>query len=262
MRSLDSSRAQVARIYDHLLGGAYNFAVDRDAGERLKRHFPLFSQICLANRAFLMHAVRSCAERGVHQLLDLGCGIPGAFPLHEIAQGVHPLARTVYVDHEPLAVAQTSNLLADNARAAAVHADLRRPRDVLEAAETRQLLDFTEPVTVVFGGVLHFVLDSDDIGAVLGAYKAVLAPGSAMVVSHLTADDHPAAVAGVAEVGEQAGSPMRMRSKAEITDLFSGCTLEGRGVDYVSAWCPEVAHPALAAKPHWSLGYGAIGRKD
>lgn len=262
MRSLDSSRAQVARIYDHLLGGAYNFAVDRDAGERLKRHFPLFSQICLANRAFLMHAVRVGAERGVHQLLDLGCGIPGAFPLHEIVQNAHPSARTVYVDHEPLAVAQTRNLLAGNAQAAAVHADLRRPQDVLAAPETRRLLDFAEPVMVVFGAVLHFVLDSDDIDTVLGAYKAVLAPGSLLVVSHLTADDHPAAVAVVAEVGEQAGSPMRMRSKAEIVDLFTGCTLVGRGVDYVSAWCAEVAHPVLAAKPHWSLGYGAIGRQD
>lgn len=259
MRSLDSSRAQIARIYDHLLGGAYNFAVDRQAGELLKRRFPLGPQICLANRSFLLHAVRSCAAQGVSQFLDLGCGIPGALPVHEVAQSVNPLARTVYVDHEPLAVVQMRSVLTGSDQAAAVHADLRRPADVLDAPETRRLLDFGKPVALLCGAVLHYVGD-DDIG-VLDNYKSVLSPGSHLVVSHLTGDDHPTATEEIAEVCAAAGSPLRSRTRAEIAGLFDGLSLHERGVDYVSEWCRDVAHPRLLDEPHWSLVYGALGRK-
>lgn len=261
LRSLDSSRAQIARIYDHLLGGAYSFAVDRAAGERLKRLFPLGPQICMANRAFMLLATRSCAARGIPQFLDLGCGIPGAFTVHEAAQSVDPMARTVYVDHEPLAVVQTRSVLAGSRRAAAVHADLRSPDDVLTAPETRELLDFARPVALLLGAVLHFVGDGDDIGGVLDRYKSVLAPGSVLVISHLTADDHPEAVNGIAEVCEAAHSPLRLRSRAEFAELFRGFELAGRGIDYVSEWCPDLADAKLIAEPHWSMTYGAMGRK-
>lgn len=259
LRSLESSRAQIARIYDHLLGGAHNFAVDRAAGDRLKRLFPLGPQVCLANRAFLLRTVRSLAANGIGQFLDLGCGIPSARTVHEAAQTVNPAARVVYVDHEPVAVMQTRTVLADNEQAAAIHADLRRPSDVLRAPEIRRLLDFDQPVAVLLGAVLHYV--GDDAHSVLAHYSAGLAPGSALLVTHFTADDHPDLAAGLAEIFATAGAAMHTRSRAEVAGLFDGFRLSGRGVDYLPEWCPDVADERLVNQPTLAMTYGAVGHK-
>jgi hypothetical protein len=48
---LDSSVPNVARIYDCLLGGKDNFAVDRAAAAELLRHIPDALAACHANRA-------------------------------------------------------------------------------------------------------------------------------------------------------------------------------------------------------------------
>jgi hypothetical protein len=52
-----------------------------------------------ANRAFLSRAVRFLAtEAGIGQFLDIGTGIPTSPNVHEIAQGIAPGSRVVYVD--------------------------------------------------------------------------------------------------------------------------------------------------------------------
>ena len=42
---------------------------------------------------------------GIEQFLDLGAGLGGVRPVHELAQAEQPQARVVYVDRDPLAVA-------------------------------------------------------------------------------------------------------------------------------------------------------------
>ena len=52
----------------------------------------------------------------------------------------------------------------------------------------RHWLDFTEPVAVLMMAVLHFVSDADDPQRVVAGYRAVLAPGSYLALSHVSAD--------------------------------------------------------------------------
>src|SRR6266567_1040395 len=87
----------------------------------------------LANRAFLGRAVRYlAAQAGIRQFLDIGSGIPTMGNVHEIAQQAAPGARIVYVDNDPVAVLHSRAILARNARATAIQADLRQPRQILE----------------------------------------------------------------------------------------------------------------------------------
>src|SRR5919197_2688282 len=139
---LDLDRPSAARIYDYLLGGAHNFAHDRELAERFLRAQPNAREIARLNRAFLRRVVLFMMENGVRQFLDLGSGIPTVGNVHEIAQQADPGTRVVYVDYEDVAVAHSDLMLEGNDEATMVQADLTRPGDVLSHPVARRLLDF------------------------------------------------------------------------------------------------------------------------
>jgi S-adenosyl methyltransferase len=88
-------------VYDFLLGGKDNYAIDRDAAEKILAVAPELRANARANRAFLARAVRYLAgERGIRQFLDIGTGIPAAGNTHEVAQGAAPESGIVYVDND------------------------------------------------------------------------------------------------------------------------------------------------------------------
>src|SRR5271157_5559249 len=98
---IDITRPNVARIYDYLLGGKDNFATDREAAIRLIAAIPDVAEIARDNRSFLGRVVRYLAIKGgIRQFLDLGSGLPTQANVHELAQGVAPDARVVYVDND------------------------------------------------------------------------------------------------------------------------------------------------------------------
>ena len=108
-----ATRPNVARIYDYLLGGKNNFAADRAAARRLIQAIPDIAAIARDNRSFLGRVVRYLAiEGGIRQFLDLGSGLPTQANVHELAQGVAPDARVVYVDNDPVVASHGQALLA------------------------------------------------------------------------------------------------------------------------------------------------------
>jgi S-adenosyl methyltransferase len=97
---LDTTTANVARMYDYLLGGKDNFAADRAAAEQFLAVIPDVAAIAADNRAFLGRAVRYLTSKGVRQFLDLGSGLPTHCNVHEVAQQNAPGTRLVYVDYD------------------------------------------------------------------------------------------------------------------------------------------------------------------
>src|SRR5260221_6636852 len=81
---LDTGIASVARVYDYMLGGKDNFAVDRQLGDELIAAFSIGPWIARQNRAFLGRAVTYCAERGMTQFLDIGSGLPPMGKVHPV----------------------------------------------------------------------------------------------------------------------------------------------------------------------------------
>jgi hypothetical protein len=79
-RDFDPTVPNVARVYDHLLGGKDNFAADRKAAARLLEAVPGAAVAAQENRAFLGRAVRFLAEEaGICQFLDLGAGMCASY---------------------------------------------------------------------------------------------------------------------------------------------------------------------------------------
>jgi hypothetical protein len=83
------------------LGGKDTFSPDRAAATKVAEIAPWVVAGARANRAFLTRTVTYLARAGITQLIDIGSGLPTAGNVHEIAQGITPDARVVYVDCNP-----------------------------------------------------------------------------------------------------------------------------------------------------------------
>ena len=255
-RPVDVDRANGARIYDCLLGGAHNFAVDREAVRRLFDINPEADKVAISNRQFVRRSVRFCGAAGIDQFLDLGSGVPTVGNVHEIVQRANPAAHVVYVDNEPVAYEATRELLREDELAGAVFADLRQPASVLDAPETRRLLNFSRPVALLINAALHYVPDSADLAGILARYRALLRPGSYLVVSHLTAVNRER---DTTEVFADTSTPITLRGRDEVAALFVGLDLLEPGVVFVPQWRPEGTE-VYADEPAKSLCLGAVGR--
>jgi S-adenosyl methyltransferase len=236
----DPSVPQSARVYDAWLGGKDHYGADRDAAARVAEVRPQVVAAVRANRRFLSRAVRYLAQRhDVSQFLDIGVGLPTRENTHQIAQGVDPQARVVYVDHDPVVMAHAQALLTSGPLGFCdyLHADLRDTGSILRHAA--RTLDFSRPVAVLLLAVLHFVPDADDPPGIVAALSKGLARGSFVVISHLTADFAPEAVRDAAEVyNKVVSTPVIPRSHAEVSGLFAGLSLVAPGVLPVSEWRP------------------------
>jgi hypothetical protein len=255
----DPDRPNAARVYDYYLGGASNLKVDRDFGKKVLEILPEARDYALYNRAFLRRAVRYCVGQGIRQFLDIGAGIPTVGHTHEIAQQIDPDCRVVYVDNEALAVAHSELLLADNPNAAAVHTDLRQPDAVLNARETRHLLDFDQPIALLMVALLHFIPDDDDPKSLLKRYQEALMPGSHLVMSHATDEGLNVRVGAAAELYRFTDRPACVRDRAQITGLFDGFELVDPGVVYTPEWRPDASD--RIAEPGRAAALGGVGKK-
>ncbi|GLW76141.1 hypothetical protein Aglo01_06230 [Actinokineospora globicatena] len=257
---IDLERPSAARLYDYLLGGAHNFAHDRELAERFIKAQPNAREIARHNRSFLRRSVLMLVERGVRQFLDLGSGIPTVGNVHEIAQTADPTSRVVYVDYEEVAYAHSTLMLADNPLATIVQADLTRPQDILDAPQTRELLDFDQPIGLLMAGVFHFVPPEKDPAALVARYRDAIAPGSYLAFSQFTRDLMPAEMDRVVEVMKSSRDPMYPRSLAEITALFAGFDLEEPGVVPTALWRPDLGFDD-GGDPNRAGIYAGVGRK-
>ncbi|QQQ79682.1 SAM-dependent methyltransferase [Saccharothrix sp. 6-C] len=260
---VDTTVPSVARTYDYLLGGAHNLAVDRAMGDEMLKVLPGARDLVRLNRSFLRRAVTHLAERGVRQFLDIGSGIPTAGNVHEIAQEVAPGCRVVYVDKDPVAIAHSRLLLADDANATAVQADLREPADVLSRPEVTDLLDFDEPVALLLLLVVHFVRPEEEPGRLLARYRDRLAPGSFVVISHATADDRAETMRRAADTVRESRSKDNLvyRTHAEVAELFDGYELIEPGVVGHALWRPGGAGDIADQAEDNNQVWAGVGRK-
>jgi SAM-dependent methyltransferase len=258
-QDLDPDRPSGARVHDFFLGGSSNFASDRDLARRALAVAPDIRLNALANRACLHRVVRMCLAQGVRQFLDIGCGIPTIGTTHEVAQQPDPTARVVYVDIEPVVVTHGELLLEDNPNASIVRADLRDIEQVLAADGARELLDFDQPVAALMFAVLHHIPDRDDPATLIRGYLDVLAPGSFLALTHLTAEHAPETMGAVFDLLENSRHPGTPRSRADVESLLDGLDLVEPGVVPIAEWRPEVGDLDLRTSP--PLGYAAVARK-
>ena len=201
------------------------------------------------NRAFLRRVVRHLVAEGVDQVLDLGSGIPTAGNVHEVAHAGNPGARIVYVDHDPVAVTHSRELLNGDGRTTVLAADILDPEHVLDRAAAAGGLDLHRPVPCSPLLVLHFVPDERRPGEVMAHYLRDAAPGSHLAISQSRSDGIPAAVAGQKLYArEKSLEPMHPRTAEEVTALFGDLTLLPPGVVAAPAWRPDPVEARRGAR--------------
>ena len=262
-QSVDVSVPSMARTYDYLLGGAHNFAVDRELAAHVEKAMPDARAAARVSRAFLARCVRFMVAQGIRQFLDIGSGIPTAANVHEVAQGIAPDCRVVYVDKDPIAVAHSELLLADNDRAAIVHADMRDPDSILDSPETRRLLDFDQPTGLLMLMMLHWLPDEADPWTLMKRYRDVLAPGSFLAITHVTGDNPEPGVAVVTDLIKESRSADQLteRPHAEVLTLFGDFELVEPGLVGCAAW-RSTGPGDMSDTPETNrVIYGGVARK-
>jgi SAM-dependent methyltransferase len=197
-------------------------------------------------------------EAGVRQFLDIGAGLPTARAVHEIVRGAVPMPRVVYADYDPVVVRHAEALAGGVPGVDVIRADLRQPRDLLSYLTWRHLIDLAQPVAIMLVAVLHFVEDHEDPWAVVNCYKDLMAPGSYLVISQVTADhlsEDAARQAQAAYAG--ASAPGSARTREQVAGFFAGLDMVAPGLVNASEWRP--AH--IGAAPGPAVFYAGIGCK-
>ncbi|MGB3443925.1 MAG: SAM-dependent methyltransferase [Actinophytocola sp.] len=238
--SVDLEKASAARMYDYVLGGNHNFAVDRALADEVIKIQPEVKRFAIMNRAFMRRAVLFMVEQGIRQFLDLGSGIPTVGNVHEIARTVAPDAKVVYVDNEHVAVAHSQLLLEGDANTVMVHADISKPNLVLTDEATRRVLDFDQPVGLLAITIGHYMLDKHDPNSVFATYRDALAPGSYLALTHLTDDFDEATSGQIIEKMKASQNTVMPRTKDEILPFFGDFELVEPGLVSTSQWRPEL----------------------
>jgi SAM-dependent methyltransferase len=256
---VDLSRPSAARVYDYYLGGSHNFEVDRVMAREAISMWPELPAIMQSNRAFLRRAVRYLVGEGITQFLDIGSGIPTVGNVHEVAHEADSMARVVYVDSDPVAVAHSRAILAGDERTTVVRADLREPDTILNDPTVRGAIDLEQPVAVLMVAVLHFVPDQDDPLDAVAQVRDRLVPGSHLVLSHASAEGRPEVAASHRQLYSRTPTPMTMRSHAEIARFFDGFELVEPGLVWLPLWRPEGPSSAIN-EPERTTGFAGIGR--
>jgi hypothetical protein len=237
---IDATVPTPARMYDYLIGGKDNFAVDRAAAQELMSAFPGARRVARANRGFLVRALWFLGGRGIRQYIDLGTGFPTSPNVHEVARQVFPDARVAYVDNDAVVTAHNRALRATTPGVVAVHGDIRHPDEILADPDLLSVIDFAEPVAVLLVAVLHFITPKEDPARIVAAFRDRVAPGSYLVISHGVSDAiSPQVIEKIASAYNGASAPVTPRTSVEVAAFFEGCELVEPGVVDVTRWRPE-----------------------
>jgi O-methyltransferase involved in polyketide biosynthesis len=252
--ALDSSIPHTARIWNYLLGGKDNFAVDREVGDQILVGQPQLAENARLSRAFLIRAVRYLAgEAGVRQFLDIGTGLPTAGNTHEVAQSVAPESRIVYVDNDPLVLTHARALLTSRPEGVTRYVDADMQDIDLVLREAGRTLDFSRPVAILFMGVLgHVEEDAVAQGMVRKVLDAL--PSGSYLALYDSAPVSPEVVEAARIWNESAALPYHLRSQARLARFFDGLELVEPGLVPVTRWRPDTDARDVEQ-------YGAIGRK-
>jgi hypothetical protein len=263
---IDATVPHTARVWNYWLGGKDNYAVDREAGDAVIAVYPQIKVNAREARAFLGRVVSFLAgEAGIRQFLDIGTGLPTADNTHEVAQGIAPDARVVYVDNDPLVLAHARALLVGTPEGATkyLHADIRDVANLMSGAA--EILDFTEPVAVLILGVLGHIHDTDEARSLVTQICARLPSGSYLAISDGTMNEQRRKLEG--ERGGGSAMRYRAREPEEIASFFDGLEWVEPGFTSVSRWRSDVPpeDPEGNVRPITSPSpvdqYGGVARK-
>jgi hypothetical protein len=248
-----------ARIWNYWMGGKDNYQADRDAGDAALQLFDM-TTVAKQSRQFLIRVVRFLAgEAGIRQFLDIGTGLPTMQNTHEIAQSIAPESRIVYVDNDPIVLAHARALLVNTSPEGVttyVDADYHNPDLII--SEARKVLDFDEPIAVLFLGVLGHARSFDEARSIVARVMDAVPSGSYLAVNDSN-DVNPDFVRLCENYKETGAVPYIPQPIEQIRSYFAGMELVDPGVVSITQWRPDPTD--IGAVVPLEETTGAVARK-
>jgi hypothetical protein len=251
---------QSARIWNYWMGGKDYYPIDREAGDAVIAVNPGIVTVAKQSRRFLIRAVSTlAAELGIRQFLDIGTGLPTMENTHEVAQSVAPESKIVYVDNDPLVLTHARALLTNTTPEGVtgyIDADIGDPD--LIVADARNFLNFTQPIAVMFMGVLGHVPEFSDMRWIIDRVMAAVPAGSYLLLWDSTSTSEE--VIEGREMQERTQIPYELRTVDELAECFHGLEMVPPGLVSITQWRPEIVG-AVGGSPGPIDAYGGMGRK-
>jgi S-adenosyl methyltransferase len=248
-----------ARIWNYWMGGKDNYEADRAAGDAYAEVYPDIVTIAKQCRQFLIRAVRFLAgEAGIRQFLDIGTGLPTMENTHEVAQQIAPESRIVYVDNDPLVLVHARALLANTTPEGVttyVDADIHEPDLII--SDARNVLNFNQPIAIMFIGVLGHVADFDEMRSIVARVMDAVPSGSYLALCD-SIDNSAAHIEATAKYAETGAVPYILRSLEQIEQCFKGLEMVDPGLVPITQWRPDTVEVG-SVEPIDT--YGAVARK-
>ncbi|MBF6353457.1 SAM-dependent methyltransferase [Nocardia higoensis] len=248
-----------ARIWNYWMGGKDYYEIDRVAGDAGIEVDPDITTMAVQSRQFLIRAVSYLAgEVGIRQFLDIGTGLPTMQNTHEVAQSIAPETKVVYVDNDPLVLTHARALLTSTTPEGVttyVDCDFHDADQIV--SDARNVLNFNEPVAVMFMGVLGHAKTYDELRRIVDTVLAAVPSGSYLVMWDGTIDN-PNYVALCKNYAETGGVPYTARTQDEIRAVFDGLEFVEPGFSSITEWRPDATQVG-EIRP--ISAYGGVARK-
>jgi S-adenosyl methyltransferase len=218
-------------------------------------------------RPFHQRAARwLAAGRGISQFIDLGSGLPVPGNTHDVVQAVEPRARVLYVDIDAMVRAYAAELLADDGTTAVITADLRDPDRVLSDPRAARAHRFQSAGGASGDGRPAVRLGRGRSVGLIERYVSMLAPGSYLVLSHVTYEGLPPSLVQTGRnVYARTADGIYPRSRADVQRFFTGLEIvppyEGAdpAVTHIGLWGAEDPDMADSDGSRW--WFGAVARR-
>ena len=243
-RRIDTTKAHPARVYDVFLGGKDNYPADRARRPTALAANPRGYLDVRHNRDFCVARSRLAREAGIRQFLDIGTGLPTAENVHEIAQRIAPTAGRLR--------RQRPGGSGPRARPAHQRSPRARPTTSTPTCATRDILrQAGGPSTSTSRSRWSSrrpALRRRTGRTTWCANCRRAAPGSQLVLSHLTEDLNPEKIRAVQDLCER-GLTFELRSRDDVALL--------RGQRARPRRARRRARPPLASR-RWRAGPEAV----
>lgn len=185
MTQQEPTQAQIARVYDYVLGGTHNYEVDRQAAARIMEVLPAYPSWARMNRAFLGMVAKEWEIQYCTDVLDLGSGLPSQGHFHTLINN----ASILYTDSDPFCVEVGSKMLAAFPMVEYKLVDLQEPEQIIKAIDG--FFD-TRSIAIGFIGVMYLLPD-EKVRQIAQLLHDWADSGSVMAITTLSVDEDPGA---------------------------------------------------------------------
>lgn len=228
MQMIREMKPNAARMWDYVMGGSHNFAIDRATVKLVRKIYSIYEESLREQRHFLQRAITYMAEeKGLDRFLDFGSGLPTRGNVHEIVQAIKPEARVIYSDSDPITVTFGQETLGGASHVRYVHCDVAGVSTLLDSPVIPELFGNNRRVGIGLVGVAVVVPDEPLSQFFTTMYDWV---DDGSYIAATVASRQLGKVKGMKTASRKLGIQFFARSAQEILDLVGPWKLTGPGL--------------------------------